>query len=120
MEQTLPDPSAYPESQSELHGESGNGSHTMPPVQSYYVVYGALLALLVLTVVVAQFHLGAIGVVLAMLIALIKAALVLLYFMHLRYSSRLTWLFAGAGFAWLLILILIMMTDYLSRGWVEQ
>jgi cytochrome c oxidase subunit 4 len=46
--------------------------------------------------------------------------LVLLYFMHLRYSSKLTWLFAGAGFVWLLIMIGLMMTDYISRGWVGQ
>jgi cytochrome c oxidase subunit 4 len=94
--------------------------HSSPPVRVYILVYIALLLLMVLTVVVAEFHLGSMGILVAFTIAAIKAVLVLLYFMHLRYSSRLTWLFAGAGFAWLLILFGLMMTDYISRGWVGE
>ena len=79
---------------------------------------GLLLLLLVLTVAVAEFHLGALGIVAALSIAIVKALLVFLYFMHLRYNSRLTWLFAGAGFVWLLIMFSFIMLDYISRGWV--
>jgi cytochrome c oxidase subunit 4 len=104
--------------QSDLQHEEH--SHAGPPLRTYYLVYGALLVLLVLTVAVAQFHLGAIGVVVALLIALAKAILVLLYFMHLRFSSRLTWVFAGAGFMWLLILFAGVIADYLSRSWIGQ
>jgi len=78
------------------------------------------MVLLLLTVAVAQFHLGAFGIVLALTIAIIKAVLVVLYFMHLRYSSRLTWVFAGAGFVWLAIMFAFILSDYVSRGWVGQ
>ncbi len=97
-----------------------SSSHSSPSLRTYYVVYGALLVLLLLTVAVAQLHLGAFGIILALTIAIGKAVLVLLYFMHLRQSSRLTWVFAAAGFAWLMILLALTMTDYLSRGWVGQ
>ena len=52
-------------------------------------------------------------------IACIKALLVILFFMHVRWSTRLTWVVVAAGFFWLLILFGLTMTDYLSRGWVE-
>jgi cytochrome c oxidase subunit 4 len=102
------------------HRESephANSSHGGPPLRTYFLVYGALLLLLVLTVGVTELHLGTFGVIVALLIAVAKAVLVLLYFMHLRYSSRLTWLFAVAGFAWLLIMFVFLMADYLTRGW---
>ena len=51
-------------------------------------------------------------------IALTKAALVILFFMGVRWSSRLTWVVAASGFVWLLILFGITMSDYLSRGWM--
>jgi cytochrome c oxidase subunit 4 len=92
--------------------------HSSPSLRTYYIVYGALLVLLLLTVAVAQLQLGAFGIVLALTIAIVKAVLVVLYFMHLRDSSRLTWIFAGAGFVWLLLLFAFTMTDYLSRTWV--
>jgi cytochrome c oxidase subunit IV len=92
--------------------------HTSPPLRIYFIVYAALIILLVLTVAAARIELGGWGAVVAMAIASIKAILVLLYFMHLRYSSRLTWLFASAGFIWLLIIFLYVLSDYFSRGWV--
>jgi len=52
-------------------------------------------------------------------IAMTKALLVILFFMHVRWSTRLTWLVVASGFFWLLILFGITMTDYLTRGWVE-
>jgi cytochrome c oxidase subunit 4 len=45
--------------------------------------------------------------------------IVILYFMHLRYSSRLTWVVAGAGFFWLFILMALTMSDYLTRAWLS-
>jgi cytochrome c oxidase subunit 4 len=50
-----------------------------------------------------------------MTIATCKALLVLLYFMHVRYSPRLTWVVAGAGFFWFLILIVFTLSDYITR-----
>lgn len=92
--------------------------HSSPGLRTYFLVYIALILMLVLTVAIAEQHLGAFGIVTAMVIASIKAILVLLYFMHLRYSSRLIWVFAVAGFVWLLILFFYVLTDYFSRGWV--
>ena len=50
------------------------------------------------------------------LIAGLKTALVALYFMHLRTSSRLTWVFASGGILWLLIIVLLTMGDFIARG----
>ncbi len=91
-----------------------------PSLRIYYQVFGALMLLLVLTVAVSFVNLGAFNELLALAIALVKAVLVILFFMHVRYSSRLTWLFAAAGFAWLLILVGWTFSDYLSRGWMGQ
>jgi cytochrome c oxidase subunit 4 len=85
----------------------------------YVAVFVALLILTALTTGVAFLDLGGAGnVAAAMTIAVVKTALVMLYFMHLRYSSYLTLLFAGAGIFWLGILIVLTVSDYLSRGWV--
>jgi cytochrome c oxidase subunit 4 len=53
-----------------------------------------------------------------MVIAVIKATLVVLFFMHVKFSSRLVKLFAGAAFFWLAVLFILMLSDYLSRGWL--
>jgi cytochrome c oxidase subunit IV len=92
--------------------------HPIIPPRTYFIIYVLLLVLLVLTVAVAYVHLNGWSVVLALTIAIIKALLVILYFMHVRYSDWLTWLFAGAGFLWLGILLVLTISDYLSRGWV--
>ena len=84
----------------------------------YYGVAAALFVLLALTVGVARIDLGEFNVAAALLIAVVKAVLVVLYFMHVRYSSRLTWVFVGAGVFWLLILIGLTLSDVLTRGWL--
>ena len=86
-------------------------------LRSNLLVFAALMVLLVLTIVAAQFDLGLLSVVIALTIAACKALLIILYFMHIRYSSRLSWIFAGAGFVWLGILIVLTMSDYISRSW---
>jgi cytochrome c oxidase subunit IV len=100
------------------HTSQETSSHTSPPLRVYYLVYAALIVLLLLTMGAHLFDLGAWSLLIAMVIAIIKAVLVLLYFMHLRYSSRLVWLFAGAGLAWLFLIFLYTLSDYISRGWV--
>jgi cytochrome c oxidase subunit 4 len=84
----------------------------------YYMVFGALIVGTVLTVAAAKVDMGALNNVVMLAIACTKASLVILFFMHVRWSSRLTWVVAMAGFFWLLILFGIGMSDYLSRGWV--
>jgi cytochrome c oxidase subunit 4 len=85
------------------------------PTKIYYRVALALLALFILTIAAAFVHLGALNVYVAVTIAVIKATLVVLYFMHVRYHTRLTWIFASAGFLWLIILFALTLADYATR-----
>jgi cytochrome c oxidase subunit IV len=87
-------------------------------VRFYAMIFGTLVALTLTTAGVAFIDLGSnLNAVAALAIAVLKALLVILYFMHARYSSRLTWIFAGAGFFWLMILIGGTMDDFLTRNW---
>ena len=88
------------------------------PKSMYYAVFAALIVGTGLTVLVAFFDLGVLNNILMLGIACTKALLVILFFMHVRWSTRLTWLVVASGFFWLLILFGITMTDYLTRGWV--
>ena len=87
-------------------------------VRLYVVVFAALLVLTVATVTVSYVDLGPASVVVALAIAFTKAVLVVLFFMHLRESSGLTWVVAGGGFFWLAILIGLTMSDVVTRGWL--
>jgi cytochrome c oxidase subunit IV len=93
---------------------AANTDHIVP-LRVYFVIAGALFVLLGLTVGVALIDLGKWNVVAALTIAVLKGILVVLYFMHVRYGSRLTWVFAGGGFIWFAILIILTMSDFLSR-----
>jgi cytochrome c oxidase subunit IV len=86
-----------------------------PTHRVYYTVFGALLALLVVTAVVAEMKLGLLAFLVAVTVATVKAVLILLYFMHVRYSPPLTWLVAGAAFFWLAILFTLTLSDYYTR-----
>jgi cytochrome c oxidase subunit 4 len=88
------------------------------PRQLYYCVFAALMVLTLLTVGVAFVDLGALNTILALTIAVTKALLVILFFMHVRYSSRLIWVCVAAGFFWLALLLTFVMGDYLTRGWL--
>ena len=83
---------------------------------TYVGIFVALLVLTGLTTFVAFFDLGLFNPVVAMSIAIAKATLVVLYFMHMKYSSRLTMIVGGAALFWLGILLVLTMSDYLARG----
>jgi cytochrome c oxidase subunit 4 len=83
----------------------------------YYLIFVALLAMTALTIQVAFIDLGHLNIYAAMTIAVIKALLVVLFFMHLRYSSNLTKLFVVAGVLWFGILIALTVSDYFTRTW---
>jgi len=83
--------------------------------RTYVIVWAALLILLFATWGIARFDLHPFNAAIAIAIALLKMLLILLFFMHVRYSNRLTWIFAGAGFVWLAILIGLTLNDYLTR-----
>lgn len=88
------------------------------PLKVYLAVFAALLVLTFVTVQVAFVDLGRLSPVVALSIACLKTTLVILYFMHVRWSERLILTLVGVGFVWLAILIAITMSDYLSRGWL--
>jgi cytochrome c oxidase subunit 4 len=90
-------------------------SHTIVPLKTYLVTYLALMALLVATVAIAYVDLGEMNLAAAMAIAIGKAILIILFFMHVRYGHRLTWVFAAAGFFWLSILLVLATMDYATR-----
>ena len=89
----------------------------MVSIKVYAAVFVALIGLTLLTTAVAFIDLGGDGnAVAALIIAACKALLVILFFMHARYSSRLTWVFASAGFFWLMILVTLTIADVLTRS----
>ena len=91
------------------------------PLRVYFAVFLALLAGTLLTTWVATHDLGRLNDALALAIAGAKAALVILYFMHVRYQTRLVWVFALAGFVWLVLFFILILADYETRlpvpGW---
>jgi len=93
----------------------GSPIHKPDRILTYVVIFVALLLLLVATVVAATFDLGRANTPIALAIAVVKALLVILVFMHVRHNSRLTWAFVAAGFLWLSLLLCLTMTDYMSR-----
>jgi cytochrome c oxidase subunit IV len=86
------------------------------PKSTYYAIFGILMALTAVTVFAAFTQLGILNFPVAIGIAITKGTLVVLFFMHAKYSSRLTQLFVGMSFFFLLILFALTLTDYLSRG----
>ena len=83
---------------------------------TYFIIFAVLMVLLVVTVLAAQINFGPLNIAIALTIATVKAVLIILYFMHVRYSSRLIWLFAGATFFWVGIMLGFVFTDYLTRS----
>ena len=88
------------------------------PIRTYVTIFGALMVLTLVTVLAAYVNLGAFNPVVAMAIAIFKATLVVLYFMHVKYSSRLTKLVVLTGIFFLVILLGETMMDYASRGFL--
>ena len=88
-------------------------------VKLYYAVFAALIVGTILTVLVASVDLGPLNNVVMLSVAFTKALLVILFFMHVRWGSRLTWVIAGSGFVWLIIMFSLTLADYMSRGWIQ-
>jgi cytochrome c oxidase subunit 4 len=87
------------------------------PKSTYYAIFGALMVLTAATVGAAFINLGALNFPVALAIAVTKATLVILFFMHVKYSSRLTKFIVGMSFFFLGIMFALTLTDYMSRGW---
>jgi cytochrome c oxidase subunit 4 len=90
--------------------------HHGPSVGLYCAIFGTLLVLTAATVQAAFLDLGVFNNVVMLGIAVTKATLVVLYFMHVRYGPRLVWVLSAGGFAWLAILVGFTLADYVTRG----
>jgi len=91
------------------------------PVKIYLLIFFTLLTLTGTTVGVAYLDMGGhLNTIVAISIAFFKAMLVVLYFMHLRYSGHLLKIVAASGLLWLVILLSLTMSDYLTRDWIAQ
>ncbi|MEO7654024.1 MAG: cytochrome C oxidase subunit IV family protein [Bryobacteraceae bacterium] len=85
----------------------------------YYSIFTALMVLTFATVAVEKIDLGPFNTIVALTIAVTKAVLVVLFFMHVRYSSKLTKLVVVSGFLWLALMIGFILADVGSRGWIK-
>ncbi len=97
-----------------------SSGHPANPIKYYIGVFLLLMVLTGLTVYIAKFdlehHWGPLNVIVALTIAVIKATAVVLIFMHVRWSSRLTQVIVVSGVFWLIIMLAFTMSDYWSRG----
>jgi cytochrome c oxidase subunit IV len=100
---------------SEHHHDHGH-SHHIVPVSTYLIVFAVLLILLVITVAVAFVNLGNFNLPVALVIAIVKGILIVMFFMEVKYQSRLVWVFAASSFVFLLIMLVLTMNDYLTRS----
>jgi cytochrome c oxidase subunit IV len=85
------------------------------PLRTYYLVFLTLIVCTAITVAVSFVDLGRFNVVAALGIAILKASLVVLFFMHVKYSGKLTWVVVAGSLFWLGILIVMTAGDYLTR-----
>ncbi len=89
------------------------------PRRIYFAVFATLIVLTATTTAISFSDLGPWNTVIALGIAFLKATLVALFFMHVKYSPRLTQIVVAGGLLWLVILIALTLSDFLSRGWIR-
>ena len=92
-------------------------SEHVVPVRIYVAIFVTLLVMTAATTAISGVDLGPWNTVVAMGIAVFKATLVVLFFMHAKYSPRLTHMVILAGIFWLGLLLLITFSDFATRGW---
>lgn len=95
--------------------EKNTNFHHIVPVSVYVTIFLVLMVLTVITVIVAYINLGIWSVPVALAIATLKASLVVLYFMHVKYSGHLVQVVIIAGMAWFILLIFGTLQDYGTR-----
>jgi len=91
--------------------------HHITPLSTYIFVFIALAAGTLLTWFASTINLGWANTPIALVIATTKAVLVILFFMHVIHSTRLTWVVVIASFIWLGVLFVLTFADYLTRVW---
>jgi len=101
-------------------GQSGHGPSHIVPVKVYVGVFLTLLIMTAITTAVSGIDLGPWNTVVALGIAIFKATLVVLFFMHVKYSPRLTSTVILGGLFWLAILLVLTLSDFVTRGWLPS
>ncbi|MCB0165780.1 MAG: cytochrome C oxidase subunit IV family protein [Anaerolineae bacterium] len=101
----------------EQHNEEH--SHHITPISTYLMVFAGLMVLLAITLYVGYADFGAFDKTVTLVVAVVKATLIILFFMHLRHSSGLVWIFGTLGFFFLIIMLLIALGDYAARGTIQ-
>jgi len=96
---------------------SATAQHVVPR-KVYFAVFAALMVFTATTTAISFLDLGPWNTVVALGIAFLKATLVVLFFMHVKYSPRLTQVTIAGGLFWLAILIVITLSDFMTRGWL--
>jgi cytochrome c oxidase subunit IV len=91
--------------------------HHRASLVTYFAVFLGLMVLTVVTVAVSRIDLGTLNTGVAMAIAILKATIVILWFMHVIHSPRLTWIVVMSSFIWLAVLFVLMFADYMTREW---
>jgi len=92
--------------------------HHIVPIPVYAAVFLTLIVLTWVTAYVSTIDLGRMNIYVALSIAIFKASLVVLFFMHVKYGTRLTKMIVCAGVLWLLFLLFVTMSDIWTRGWM--
>jgi cytochrome c oxidase subunit 4 len=96
---------------------AGHSEHIVPK-WVYFLVFITLIVMTWVTALVSTIDLGRLNVFVALSIAIFKASLVILFFMHVKYGTRLTKMIVMAGLYWLILLLFIAMMDLWTRGWM--
>ena len=94
-------------------------AHVLPK-SIYYAIFGSLMVLTAATVAVAFVNLGSANFPVAIAIAITKATLVVLFFMHVKYSSRMTKMVVAVAIFFLMVMLGLTMTDYMTRDWFSS
>jgi cytochrome c oxidase subunit 4 len=100
---------------SDTHSQAHAPHVHITPLSTYFLVFGALALGTVLTYLASTVDLGMWNTPIALIIATIKAILVILFFMHVIHSTRLTWVIVIGAFLWLGVLFVLTFADYLTR-----
>lgn len=108
----------------EAHTDEGHDHHIVP-LSTYYKIFGALMVLLLITVLAAEIDMANFGVpwlniIIAMAIAVTKAVLIVLYFMHVKFSSRLIKICSVLAYFFVLIMFVLTYADYFTRNWINN
>ncbi len=93
-------------------------THHIVPKRVYFAVFTALIVLTWVTAWISTVDLGRMNLVVALSIAVFKASLVVLFFMHIAYATKLTKMIVFSGIYWLILLLFITMEDIWTRGWM--